>query len=313
MKYDDRMALAHLVMVFVGSYIPSILLFLNTLCAVRSSKDPARTAFTYFKFALLVFSAHALFDTATYGFFLFGSLKFSDNYYEPDFDWARYATLIKALGIFVRAFQAISKLSDVVADILITIILLRLSTATLTIFSGNATGKKLRLVSYGAAFVLSALAFIVFGLQIRYIYEISENDVEIGLDCYLKSVQIEFAVRVLLFVICLGVLVRAVMVKKQVKADKNLTWASAMLLAASVVWLLHTSFAMASLAAWENLSNAWNMAPVDYEFYFYIFEVIFGIWPQFAVLVLVYFIGLAKANGIWSRDQESLTHVEEGK
>jgi hypothetical protein len=86
-----------------------------------------------------------------------------------------------------------------------------------------------------------------------------------------------------------------------------------MLLVASVVWLLHTSFAMASLAAWENLSNTWDMAPVDFEFYFYIFEVIFGIWPQFAVLVLVYFVGLAKANGIWSRDQESLTHVEEGK
>jgi energy-coupling factor transporter transmembrane protein EcfT len=224
MKYFDRMALTHLVMVFVGSYIPSILLFLNTLCTVRSSKDPVRTAFTYLKFGLLAFSAHALFDTATYGFYLFSSLKFSENYHEPDFDWARYATLIKALGIFVRAFQAISKLSDVVADILITIILLRLSTATITVFSGNATGKKLRLASYGAAFVLSALAFIVFGLQIRYIYEISENDVEIGLDCYLKSVQIEFAVRVLLFVISLGVLVRAVMVKKQIKADKDLTW-----------------------------------------------------------------------------------------
>jgi hypothetical protein len=57
MQYGDKMVLAHLVMVFVGAYIPSLVFFFSSLCTVRSSKDAVRTAFTYLKYALLIFSA----------------------------------------------------------------------------------------------------------------------------------------------------------------------------------------------------------------------------------------------------------------
>jgi hypothetical protein len=61
------------------------------------------------------------------------------------------------------------------------------------------------------------------------------------------------------------------------------------------------------------LTNTWTPAPVKYEFYFYIFEAIFGIWPQFVVLAMVYVMGLAKANGIWSRQGKPFTQLEEGQ
>jgi hypothetical protein len=57
MNAFQKLAIAHAVMVFVGTYIPSIVLFFSTLCLVRSQKDPVRTAFTYLKYALIIFSA----------------------------------------------------------------------------------------------------------------------------------------------------------------------------------------------------------------------------------------------------------------
>lgn len=239
--------------------------------------------------------------------------------------------MMEALGICTPVFRMVAKLSDVVTDILIAIILLRLSTAIFTLYSGSAAGKKLRHVSYGMAFVLFALALTFFGLQIRSIFDLRYGDIDIGADCHEKGLKVELATRVLIFVISLAVFVKAVMVKKQAKADKNLTWvrlsidlwnatytdttsqASTMLVVASVVWLLHTSFAMASMAAWENFGSYWSAPRVEYKLYFYILEVIFRIWPQFVTLVIVYVLGRAKANGIWSKQQNFLKQDEEGK
>ncbi|KAM0366305.1 hypothetical protein ACHAO7_001533 [Fusarium culmorum] len=314
MNILDKVALAHVVMVAVGSYIPSLYLFFSSLCTVRSQKDPVRTAFTYAKYALFTFSAHAFFDIGNYSTYLIFSATY--NYRDPkdeDFDWGRYASMMEALGICTPVFRMVAKLSDVVTDILIAIILLRLSTAILTLYSGGAAGKKLRHVSYAAAFAMSALALAFFGLQIRSIFDLRYGDIDIGADCYEKGLKVELAASVLIFVISLAVFVKAVMVKKQTKADKDLTWASTMLVVASVVWLLHTSFAMASMAAWENFGSYWSAPRVGYELYFYILEVVFRIWPQFVTLVLVYVMGRAKANGIWSRQQNSSKQDEEGK
>ncbi|QPC69529.1 hypothetical protein HYE68_000281 [Fusarium pseudograminearum] len=314
MNILDKVALAHVVMVAVGSYLPSLYLFFSSLCTVRSQKDPVRTAFTYAKYALFTFSAHAFFDIGNYSTFLISSLTYS--YIDPedeDFDWGRYANMMEVLGICTPVFRMVAKLSDVVTDILIAIILLRLSTAILTLYSGSAAGKKLRHVSYAAAFAMSALALAFFGLLIRSVFDIRYGDIDIGSDCFEKGLKVELATRVLIFVISLAVFVKAVMVKKQTKADKNLTWASTMLVVASVVWLLHTSFAMASMAAWENFGSYWSMPRVEYKLCFHILEVVFGIWPQFVTLVLVYVMGRAKANGIWSKQQNSSKQDEEGK
>lgn len=88
--------------------------------------------------------------------------------------------------------------------------------------------------------------------------------------------------------------------------------ASTMLVVASLVWLLHTSFDMASVAVWKNLNN-YRRPRVDYQFYFSIFEVVFGIWPQLVALILVFVVGLKKDNGVWSTQKAHLTHLEDGQ
>ena len=55
----EKYWIAHGAMVFLGAWIPSVVLFFCSLCLVRRKRDPARTAFTYLKLALLVFSGYA--------------------------------------------------------------------------------------------------------------------------------------------------------------------------------------------------------------------------------------------------------------
>jgi hypothetical protein len=152
-----------------------------------------------------------------------------ENLEDPDFDWGKYATVMQGLGISMRIFDLVTQMSEMITDILIMIILLRLSTAILTIHSGSAAfsvARKLRLASYGVAFVLGSLALTVLGLWIRFIYEIHYNDYEIGEECFLHGLRVRFVFKFFVFIISLGVIVRSFMVKKQIKADKTLTWVS---------------------------------------------------------------------------------------
>jgi hypothetical protein len=82
-----------------------------------------------------------------------------------------------------------------------------------------------------------------------------------------------------------------------------------MLIASSVVWLLHTSFTMASFAAWNNLESPRENSPMEYLPFYYIFEALFNIWPQFITLVLVYLMGRKKQDGVWMRQEKSLPSV----
>ncbi|RGP63842.1 hypothetical protein FLONG3_9736 [Fusarium longipes] len=318
MNIYQKWMIARAAMAFVGACIPSMVLFFSTLCLVRSQKDPARTAFTYLKFALFIFSAYTLFDTVSLSGiiaynFMYSKIDLEDP--DPDYDWDNYFTVLHGLGISTRVFDLVAWTSQMITNILIAIILLRLSTAILSINSGSTVsiGKKLRLASYGIALVLGTLALTFLGLGIRFVYEYWYNDYDIAETCYVNGLRIRLAIDVFILVISLVVIARAVTVKMQTKADKSLTWASTMLVAASVVWLLHTSFTMASFVSWYSLDMTSSVGPVEWQTYFYIFEIIFGIWPQFAVLIMVYVMGRTKANGIWSGQKKPLNKLEDGQ
>lgn len=229
---------------------------------------------------------------------------------DSDFD-SHYS---KTLQVTVQVLATLALIYDMVTDILVMIILLRLGTGIIMVQTGqpDPKGKILRFFSYIAATILFALSLAAFGLRIRYVYEVFFNDVSVGADSYTKSRQISFSFSVLVFVISLAIVARAIMIKVQSKGENALTWCSNMFIAASVVWLLRTTFNMASTAAWTDLGSAYGDR--EYKYAYYILEVIFGIWPQFVVLCLVFVIGRARNNGIWSKQEhEPVKGVEGGE
>lgn len=232
---------------------------------------------------------------------------------------------------------------ELITDILIMIILLRLCTGILMVHHASIPnekpylGKNLRFASYGAALVLLALALTTLGLHIHFIVSMYYGSSSDPVTLMTRATQVSFAFKVFVFVISIGIVARTVMVKRRTKpdmgmldgaktsghapSDRNLTWVSPspfsmynnkcgsiniiqvsnMLIAASVVWLLHTSFTMASFAAWNNLENARENSPVEYLPFYYIFEALFNVWPQFITLVLVYLMGRKKEDGVWMK------------
>ncbi|KAI7762328.1 hypothetical protein LZL87_006723 [Fusarium oxysporum] len=308
----EKYWIAHGAMVFLGAWIPSVILFFCSFCLVRRKRDPARTAFTYLKLALLVFSGYAFFEFASYVVSVVHSQLYYSGRIDSDFD-SHYS---KTLLVTVQVLATLALIYDMVTDILVMIILLRLGTGIVMVQTGrpDPKGKILRLVSYIAAAILFILALTAFGLRIRYVYEVFFNDVRVGADSFTKSRQIGFSFSVLVFVISLAIVARAIMIKVQSKGENALTWCSNMFIAASVVWLMRTTFNMASTAAWTNLSSAFRDR--EYKYAYYILEVVFGIWPQLVVLCLVFAIGRARNNGIWSKqeqEQEPVKGVEAGE
>ncbi|RFN44591.1 hypothetical protein FIE12Z_11170, partial [Fusarium flagelliforme] len=330
MESLESFAIAHAAMVF-GCFIPALMIFCSTFCTVRRDKDPARTAFTYLKYALVTFSLYALFAAANSAFnAAYSIMILHDGQPIDNYDNVPINVLI-ALG-YARPISAIVwQFFEMITDILIMIILLRLCTGILMVHhapiphSKPYFDKNLRFASYGAALVLLALALASLGLNIRFLVSMYFGIDDDPFIIMARVTQVSFAFKVLVFVISLGTVVKAVLVRRRAKpdmgmrndtktyghisSDRNLTWVSNMLIAASVVWLLHTSFAMASFAAWNNLESPRKDRPMEYLPFYYIFEALFNIWPQFITLVLVYLMGRKKQDGVWMKQEESLPTV----
>lgn len=49
-----------------------------------------------------------------------------------------------------------------------------------------------------------------------------------------------------------------------------------------------------------------------YKGYFSILDIIFGIWPLFILLCLVFRLGSKKKNGLWSTEQPFMTDTQSG-
>lgn len=140
---------------------------------------------------------------------------------------------IRVLQIASTSTGTISSFLDRIVDILVMIMLLRISTGIVIAQSGHAgpIGKILRLGSYAFASLLAILTIAALGLQIRFIATYYGRDYfgrgpPAGEDAFNKARQIDFAFRVLVFVAALGIVARSVMVKMQPKAEKTLSWVS---------------------------------------------------------------------------------------
>lgn len=137
---------------------------------------------------------------------------------------------------------------ELITDILIMIILLRLCTGILMVHHASIPnekpylGKNLRFTSYGAALVLLALALATLGLYIHFIVSMYYSSSSDPVTLMTRATQVSFAFKVFVFVISIGIVARTVMVKRRAKpdvgmldgaktsghasSDRNLTWVS---------------------------------------------------------------------------------------
>lgn len=172
--------------------------------------------------------SYAFFEVCT------SALTFAVTRSREDYFYGSYDT-IKALQITGSSTGIIASFFDKIVDILVMIMLLRISTGIVIAQSGHAgpIGKILRLGSYAFGALLAILSIAALGLQIRFLAAYfgdsgysGISELAPGEDAFNKARQIDFSFRVLVFVAALGIVARAVMVKMQPKAEKTLSWVS---------------------------------------------------------------------------------------
>ncbi|KAG8671121.1 hypothetical protein FPOAC2_04444 [Fusarium poae] len=290
--FNMLLVMVKMLLVIVGGCV-STRVVANTTFPVRD--DQAGTAFRYLKFALVTFSLYTLFHTVHNASNIVGSYLFRDggniveSAYYPVFRVLRFCSGI-SIGISQRC--------ELYMDIFIGIILLRLITAILTV-RFRSTGpavKSIQFASYIISFGLVAPALVKLALDfviIREMYPDGESEIPFSL----FNAAFHHVFMQVLFIMSVPVVAGAVMVKIQTSDDKSLTWASTMLVAASVIWLTHTF--MQAFGIWYFNGHA----VFDY------LDVAFGIWSQILVLILVYAMWLDRANGTWSK-QNYLTQAQ---
>ncbi|KAH7157422.1 hypothetical protein B0J13DRAFT_169455 [Dactylonectria estremocensis] len=298
----ERYYIAHDALMLL-TLVPTLIFFFSALCLARHRKDPARRAFTYLKAAFAFLALYIFLDFCGYGL----ALAFTRIQYELYYD--DYEDLLKAIGLAQSNTFTVARFIESIADILTFMMLLRLGTGILLVKSGKPgkLDKPLKLISYGVAALLAILALAQFGLRLHFFNKfivtdtsLTESDSNKLIDQYNASRQIEFAFRVLIFVLALGIVGQSVMVKLGTKSEPRLSLSANYMIAAAGLWLLRTVYGVASIAATTNFSDYRN-DPI-YENYYGILDVIFGVWPLLILLCLVFTLGRSKNNGLWSTE-----------
>ncbi|KAL6918160.1 hypothetical protein FSHL1_009591 [Fusarium sambucinum] len=290
MYHDDKLVLAHLVIVVAGAYI-SFRLVSRPKFAVIAQDEPARTACRYLKFALITFFLYALFHTVLMVSNITNFYLSRDMSNVKKLKESGYYPLHQLLRFCSRTCLPMSQICDLCIDALIALILSRLITAILNVHLGGVgiAAKSIRIASYGLSLILAVLVLIVLSLQFLDIYSTFQDDSG-GFSfaaSYLGSV-FRILFRRVIFATSLAVTVGSVIVNMQTKTNTDLARASTMLVAASVVWLLHASM----LAGWILFTE-------DLTVYF--FQATSGMWLQFVILIIFYIMWFPEANGIWSK------------
>ncbi|KAL6401073.1 hypothetical protein AUP68_16796 [Ilyonectria robusta] len=304
----ERYYIAHDVLM-VLTFIPCLVIFLCALCLARRRKDPARSAFTYLKVAFAFLTLLIFLDFCSYALALASALVHYDVSDEASSNILR-GTAHAQYNIFTVAqtFEAIT-------DILIFIMLLRLSTGILFIQTGKPGkfDKIFKFRSYSIASVLAIIAIVQFGLRIHFyntVFAKTPLSTKSVTDQFNSSRQLDFSFRVLVFVLAIAIVAQSVIVKTKMRSELQVSSAANILVACAGLWLLRTVYGVASRASALNRSDI-RYDPF-YKGYFSILDIIFGIWPLLILLCLVFRLGSKKKNGLWSTEQPFMADTQSG-
>lgn len=299
----ERYYIAHDALMLL-TFVPCLIVFLCALCLARHRKDPARTAFSYLKAAFAFLTLFIFLDFCGYGLAFAAARIQYDLYYEVTSD------VMRAIDLAQYNTFTVSRICEAITDILVFLMLLRLGTGIVMVHVGKAGkfDKITKLASYGIASVLLSIALAQFGLRLHFYNEVFAKNGSSTysatnklIDQFNASRHLDFSFRVLVFVLAIAIVAQSVMVKMQTRSETRLSLSSNIFIASAALWLLRTVYEMASMASALNLSDV-RRDPY-YKSYYDVLDVIFGVWPLFILLCLVFTLGSKKNNGLWSTEQ----------
>ncbi|POR34872.1 Uncharacterized protein TPAR_04932 [Tolypocladium paradoxum] len=289
--------------------VPTLVIFLCSLCLARRRKDPARSWLALYK--------------AAFGCFVLSIVLFFFDYALAILHTQLYDAAIKAnassvLSNILRAqveTGILGSLFDDFAVIFALVALLSLGVGAGLVHAGkeSAVDKVLLFGGYGLAALLSILNIVAFALSERqYTITFGNSGQADGSSVtstawsLLRATRnVTFAMLVIRLVFNVAVLVKSILVAVQTKSEPRATTATRYLLVCCTLLLLRTSYNVGYYARYVPLgdpqsSRAQHSQPGAY---FAIVDVVLNFWPMFIVFVVLFALGVKKQRGLWASEQ----------
>ncbi|KAH7151737.1 hypothetical protein B0J13DRAFT_247421 [Dactylonectria estremocensis] len=256
------------------TFLASVVIFTISMCGVRIQDDFVRTSFNYAKATIAIFSLGCCFDAV-----------------KLILAFVAWRTDAQVDALTISIFGVLASLAMNITHIFIFVLLVRIATCIVLAHTGEMgnTDGRVELASYGSALVLKFLALAIAALSVR---EAAGPNMDANLLYYL-------VVSFRSFVCLIAVLVvgRAVQVKYRVRFNERITKVSTLLVVASGIWLLPTTYEVVEIFTFQSLNRP------SFKLYFHILEVVLVVWPAFTTLCVILAIYIKKHDGLSSATQ----------
>ncbi|UNI22768.1 hypothetical protein JDV02_008628 [Purpureocillium takamizusanense] len=284
--------------------VPSVIIFLCSLCLARRRNDPARTWLNFFK--------------AAFAFFCLGIVLIFFNYLLDVLYRLLYDSVSSSnIDVFVRNIQraqtqtgVLGSLFDELSVICILLALLSLGKAARFIHAGKLTSadRFVQWGGYGVAGLLAILELVSFALSEKLYTTQYQGAVVTTLRDNYKLVRdfrrVTFALLVIQMIFNVFVLVRSIVVAVKTRAEPRVTTATRYLIVCCVLLLLKTCYNVGYYADYVPLGDTVFPDIVKTPGpYFAILDVIFNFWPSFIILMILFALGTKKQHGVWATEQ----------
>lgn len=269
------------------------------LCTVRRRTDIARSWIPYFKAAFSIFA---------FGLFL-RCIGYALNVAQLNMPYSGGYTNSHMLGEATAYIFTVGDFIYYVSEILMFLTLIALGCCITIAHCGQAQtpDRFVKFVAYGLSGLIGVLVLVSMALycaiysltfktpaEYRYSYDSYDNAEKIA-KLTKSNTRLVAAFAILFMIAALGALVWSVIVTIRGPKKQGMSKTpSILLIVCSVLFLLEKVYDMAVFFRYSYSDQH------HYPEHMRIVSVVFGLWPEFVLLVILFALGIMKRSGVWA-------------
>lgn len=296
--YDENYSFYYAAFGLTGfTFIASAVISGVALCTVRRRCDIARSWIPYYKAAFSIFAFALFLRCLTYALSVAQiNMPYSSGYVN-DRMLVEAASYLGTVGDFFTY----------IAEILMFLTLIVLGCCVTIAQCGQeqTPDRFVKYVAYGFSGLIGILVLVLMSLNCAYYSYTYKRQSSYGYDSYSdaekvaklskSTIRVAAAAAILFMIAALGALAWSIIVT--IRGPKNQGMSSMpaiLLIVCSVLFMVEKVYDMAILFKYQYPKAR------DYPEHMRIVSVVFGLWPEFVLLVILFALGIKKRSGVWA-------------
>mgnify|MGYP005988884435 CR=1 FL=1 len=279
------------------TFIASAVISGVALCTVRRRSDIARSWIPYYKAAFSIFAFALFLRCLTYALSVAQiNMPYSSGY-------TNESMLVEASAYMSTVGEFFSYIAEIL--IFLTLIVLGCCVTIAQCGQKQTPDRFVKYVAYGFSGLIGILVLVHLSLNCAAFSYVYKRESSYDYDSYAtqekiaklnkSTIRIMAAASILFMIAALGALVWSIIVT--IRGPKNQGASSTpaiLLIVCSALFLLNKVYDMAILFRYSYPKER------DYPEHMRIVGVVFDVWPEFVLLVILFALGIKKRSGVWT-------------